>query len=104
MNILLKNILLEILRENFDIPVILGSIKPNMQVVSVKGNTEFERHPFDMRADSKWRYYPEIQQLDWWVMPTDKQHELVKTHLKDWGYDVRRVHYLTAPVMNEDMV
>jgi len=47
-------------------------------------------------TDVRWRYYPELQQLDWQGKPTPEEHEGTKEFLAQRGLIVRRVHYLAG--------
>jgi len=80
---------------------ILGSIKPNGEVVGVDSTDDLGRHPASMRADLRWRYYPEIELLAWWEMPTEDQDVRVKDWLGSRGYQVKRVHQLSQKKFEE---
>lgn len=56
----------------------------------------FQRHPSNMIASKKrWRYYPEIEQLDWFGKPETEEHEKTVLLLKQMGYKVERVNHLS---------
>lgn len=97
---------LNLLREIMTPQVILGAVKPSGEVYSEPAELLLERHPAKMRADFRWRYWPEIEKLMWWGTPDDKQSEDVKEHLlNEYGQKVLRVEYSqgsSTPTINED--
>jgi poly(A) polymerase len=80
-----------------DVAVILGGIsKSGSQLPPIYSTNQLARHPDDMVASSdvRWRYYPDLEQLDYHGKPTEDEHEATKIFLSQKGFRVRRVHYL----------
>ncbi len=88
------------LKEVADDGVILGAIDrsgSNMQ--PAYSDDQLANHPPHMKeSDVRWRYYPELQQLDWQGKPTSEEHEGTKEFLAQRGLIVHRVHYLAGSI------
>ena len=87
-----------LLKEMEDAAVILGALnKDGSNMQPVRSANQLDNHPPHMKVtDVRWRYYPELQQLDWQGKPTPEEHEGTKEFLAQRGLIVRRVHYLAG--------
>lgn len=72
-------------------PILLGAIWPDEEIKIIKGEDEHSRHPFNWSACNKFRYIPDIKYLFWWERPSDRESELVKDKLSQYGYTVNKV-------------
>lgn len=72
-------------------PLLLGAIWPDGEIKIIKGEDEHSRHPFNWSACNKFRYMPDIKYLFWWERPSDRESELVKDKLSQYGYTVNKV-------------
>jgi 8-oxo-dGTP pyrophosphatase MutT (NUDIX family) len=87
-----------LLKEIEDSGVILGALDKNgSNLQPVYSQDQLTRHPSYMgMSDRRWRYYPDLEQLDWQGQPTEQEHEGTKEFLAQRGLMVKRVHYLAG--------
>lgn len=92
-----------LLKEIEDSGVILGALDKNgSNLQPVYSQDQLANHPTHMKTtDRRWRYYPELEQLDWQGQPTSEEHEGTKEFLAQRGLRVQRVHYLAGSVKRE---
>jgi putative nucleotidyltransferase with HDIG domain len=92
-----------LLKEIEDSGVILGALdKHGSNLQPVYSKSQLARHPSYMEtSDRRWRYYPDLEQLDWQGQPTPEEHEGTKELLAQRGLMVKRVHYLAGSTKTE---
>jgi putative nucleotidyltransferase with HDIG domain len=85
-------------------PVILGAISSYGEIKAVAGMDDNSKHPPEWRSYDKWRYVPDIEYLNFWETPSDKEKELVKDYLESRGYPVKYFNVYTAKPIEEELV
>jgi hypothetical protein len=84
---------------------ILGTVYGD-EIKSTYSKNDYARHSeYDReRADFRWRYYPQLQMLDWWGKPPEHIHQKTKDYLEGLGLIVRITHYLGDIVKEDEIV
>ena len=92
-----------LLKEMEESGVILGALnKDGSNMQPIYSADQLANHPSYMKTtDRRWRYYPDLMQLDWQGSPTPEEHEGTKEFLAQRGLMVRRVHYLAGSTKKE---
>lgn len=86
-----------------DFGVILGAIDFHGENMDpMYSPNQLQRHSPEMNASRrKWRYYIDLEQLDWFGTPKEEEHEKTKLFLKQMGYNVERVNII-PPLTKEN--
>lgn len=82
-----------------DTIVVLGTVFPNGDVRAVAGDSDVARHPADW-SGNRWRYVPDIEMLNFWEEPSEKENVAVRKYLQQHGLEVKLFNVYTATKWN----